>query len=314
MNNTGCKNPKQKNKDLLSKIQKYKNEIQNCATIVKTLTSEIIELKNNNNCLTGHRSKSPIQINVSKTERNFNLICLFSHYLHYTCNVKDLRIINENSKIENIIGTHINLQSDSNVTRLKIENSNMFYLPINIFKKFQNLVAIQFKNTNLEHLFKGNFIGASKLKELIINGNKIKSLDDNIFEGTQGLESINLNSNKIEKLSPNTFERLENLKHLLMMNNLIEELHVQLFKDLVKLEHLDVSSNQLKSLDGKLLIFNTKLAKIYFNKNKIQVIGGDILNYSKKINVFDFYGNVCISKVNNFDDFVSKIIQNCRKR
>ncbi|CAO1357925.1 unnamed protein product [Diamesa tonsa] len=290
--------------------KKPDSDISTLQSMNTQLDGQNLELQNQINDLNA-------QISLSNKKHNY-LTCEYSiHWSDYTCNGKGLQIYNDKSEIYMVIGKQSFWNKNSDVDRLKMENSEMFYVPNNLFKIFNNLKTVYFQTVNLQYLIRGNFNGASKLTNLFINKNQIKSLDDNIFDGANNLELLDMSSNKIEKLSSKTFENLLQLKQLSLMNNSFKELDVQVFRNLINLEVLDLSSNKLKSVDGKLLKFNKKLVEISFSSNELEEIGENILNYSKGLNHFDFTGNKCF-KINAWSNkFKINIIQefkkNCKK-
>ena len=299
---------------LKSKIIDYENEIskKNVSKLqLMNVREKNTELKDKNKKLLTERRKLSYHLTFIKS-KYFNLSWKFNDKSPFTCIMENRNATRRTDYVNNV---HKKLTSNSNVTKVVVKFTEMFYFPNSIFKTFQNLKIVHFQNASLRNLFVGDFVGASNLSTVFFNGNLMKTLDDDIFQGAEQLQKISINSNQIEKVSPNTFKGLSILKSLLMKDNLITELHVETFKDLNNLETLILTGNHLTFLDGKILEFNVSLFTLSVGNNKLEVIGEDILNYSKKIMKVDFSGNTCIDVMlsdTNLRNMLNLIKMNCK--
>lgn len=119
-------------------------------------------------------------------------------------------------KVENLIGAYVSNQccflneitviDAMNVTINGIENPNvdaiMFtdnkniqFLPVNINKKFPNLVYYFASNAAIEKISALNFRGLSNLANVNLAANRIESVPDYCFEGLYSMMEISFGTN-----------------------------------------------------------------------------------------------------------------------
>lgn len=175
------------------------------------------------------------------------------------------------------INTNANARSNAEVVDVKIWNSNIKFLPNQIFEVFVNLKSVLCNGNNLQSLRKEHLKGARKLEWLILENNKLTILRANAFEEAPTLYTISMEFNRI---------------------SVIEDLA---FSGLSKLRELSLKNNRLKSITGLTFFGLEKLTYLHLDNNQIDVIDDNSFGGYREIIQIDLEHNICISK--NFKAF-----------
>jgi len=139
---------------------------------------------------------------------------------HYTCFAKnDLKILDSNTTIENILGVHKFNQSVDSITALSIDNVEVNFFPSNLSQTLSNLVALKITNAKLKELRQTDLELLTKLKYLNLDRNNIEVLDDGLFKFNSELKLIWFYNNKIKSIGSSVFNTLANLSSLDLSNN-----------------------------------------------------------------------------------------------
>lgn len=198
---------------------------------------------------------------------------------------------------ENVNATHTN----ANVEVFAFVDSEIDYIPIEIFKRFPDLIVFDASYTSLPILKENTFEGANKLKALVLSNNKIKQLSS--FNGLTELVELNLSHNRIKTLSvfkklfnlrvldlkgneiividKDAFQHLANLTKLQLSQNWILQVDDE-FKDLKILEELDLSENRIKKINENSFKGLKDLKSLHIGQNAIteldETIFKDLVN------------------------------------
>lgn len=254
------------------------------------------------------------RIAILEALNKFNVYCDFKDlYNEYVCKTHDIIIGHEHMKLDKIIGMHLDIRTNKDVTELIISNSHMKFLSSSFFKRFPNVVIVRILSAKLEYLKKGVFRFAKNVKLLVLEGNNINTLHHSTFNGMDQLKFLILNSNNIHNITLEAFHEIPLVEKLSLKNNAITDIISGTFSKLVNLKTLILSGNEIKYLDGRLLEFNTKLYSVSFAHNKITAIGKTLLDYAIKLRDVDFLKNWCIDgSTDNYELFkLIYIIKEC---
>lgn len=80
-------------------------------------------------------------------------------------------------------------------------NSNIEFLPVQIYRKFPNLLRYSMINCGFSEIFKKNFENLNQLQILDLSDNRIEIVRSDTFEGLFRLENIVLSKSKFKILS-----------------------------------------------------------------------------------------------------------------
>lgn len=151
-------------------------------------------------------------------------------------------------KITKIQGQHSTGRSNHDVGTVKIESSNILFMPNGIGEHFSKLQRLQIDNDQLTGISKENFVGLKMLKELFMTNNKLQTIPGDAFNDLSNLELLDLQDNMIEILDTATFSQLQSLKRLNLGHNKLTSLPSNLFKGNVYLQEILMGRNDLKAL------------------------------------------------------------------
>lgn len=217
-------------------------------------------------------------------------ITIYNAQNFYTCRALKFNNEDENGKVVEVVGEHLDGNSNSNVEAL-IMDGKLKFLPTNLNEIFKNLVRIEVTNSKLEKIKKDNFNGLNlevlklsknrlkfidsdalegqqSLTKISLDRNKIENLPDEIFSYTTQLETLRLENNNLKVLSENLLQNLPNLKEFVISDNKIKKITAETFKNNKNLETLDVSNNKLKFIESQILVGLKNLKKINFGENE----------------------------------------------
>lgn len=188
--------------------------------------------------------------------------------------MKNLNIINQNTKITNIIGAHyIEGYTSKQVTKVIVDGPNMKYLPNNFHKLFPSMTKVEIKSSNLKKLTK--YIG-------------------------ENLEWISITGNSIDEINKDTFVESPALKHIEMSNNKITHLPTDLFDSNTELEYVSIERNEMSTLQMSLFAYMTELREFRGGYNNFTRV--DWAHMTSEIQLIDLTGNKCIDSKYTPDD------------
>jgi hypothetical protein len=236
-----------------------------------------------------------------------NLRCNYFEYeTNYACQVFGEDIQNEH-EVVSFSGDHLRGKNDNSVTMLAFYQSEVQYIPINLFSKFNNLRWFECEACSLKKIENIDFKNARNLRILLLRTGSIGKLQNYTFYYCQELELIALESFEISDIEVNAFRRLRYLKELHLHNNVIGSVTPGTFDDLVNLEILDLDDNSIEKLDANLFKFNKNLRKIYFKYNRIAVLDPNLISRLDKLKYIDFRYNDCGDRAEFFDSRPARI-------
>lgn len=145
------------------------------------------------------------------------------------------------------------LEVNKNVTGFTVRRSNLYYIPIVIFKVFPSLRTFYAfeENFNLKLINARDFKGARNLVNLYLHKNEITKLTANNFKEIPNLVDLFLNSNQIKVIEDATFAGLHKLLTLYLDHNQLETISFNTFKGLFSLTYLELSHNKIKSIENR---------------------------------------------------------------
>lgn len=228
---------------------------------------------------------------LSKLISCSEVICNFHDltYWGYTCVVEDQKVSDESIVKFNIdnIGKG---KYYRDVDCVEFFDSQIDFLPEEIFSTFNFVSRIIFINNNFKKWRKVYLKGGEKLQAFVIADNLLESLEDFAFEHSPKLQILALYNNSIVNISPKAFNGLKYLKTLQLSDNKLDYLDENVFRDLESLDELDLFDNNLLLLPLKIFGSNQKLQTLRLDGNKLtEIING----------VFDGNPNVVSLNVTN---------------
>lgn len=135
----------------------------------------------------------------------------------YTCEIASISptdIVQPNSIITAIIGTHIDGKLNQNVQAIRAKNLNIHYLPQGLHKFFPNLLAVSILSSQLKEVRQSDLQPFPHLKYLNLYDNHLRSIRMNLFEHNEKIELIGLHYNDVKNFDAKIIENLKNLRYL----------------------------------------------------------------------------------------------------
>ena len=188
----------------------------------------------------------------------------------YRCSADNFTTDAKYIRINKVLGTHVGVRTNDQVSELSITNSKHKFIPRNIFEMFPNLRTLEVTGTKLEVIEEEMFDGALKLQKLLMDSNEIRIIVTKAFRGLSKLKLLSLEQNQINSLP------------------------LDIFEDLISLQIVRLSHNHLTKLDGNLLRNNSKLLQINFENNEIVRIGESLIDGLPYLKKASFANNSCI--------------------
>ena len=174
----------------------------------------------------------------------------------------------------------------SNVTRVRIEGTNITELRVDDFDGYGNVVDMKLDRNKINFIENDTFRTLKHLVNLSISFNPLKQLEAGCFTGLESLELLQLTNNKFKffsrlvpsltllhnlktlKLDNNLFDRLNDddfiqlsnssIKVLSLENCALEQIHPNALKPLKALTDLNLSKNKISGPDLIALMRNLK--------------------------------------------------------
>jgi len=116
--------------------------------------------------------------------------------------------------VTEIIGTHKNSKSNSDVKQVFIKFQNVPYLPLNLNEFFPNLETFYIMKSNVQHLMNGDLDGLNRLKIFDVSHNPIEQLSEEFFKGQKTIEKISFYDCHIKKVNRGALDDLTNLRSM----------------------------------------------------------------------------------------------------
>lgn len=168
------------------------------------------------------------------------------------------------------IYSNINLISKKSVQQVIIQNSNLTFVPFEVFSIFPNVKTFNASenNSNLMDLKSKDLRGATKLEELYLDNNKIVMLvADNFFEA-QNLRHLGLSNNRVTYIEDHAFNQMTSLKTLHLHNNLLETITSKAFSGADNLEVLTLQDNNVKMIQSGAFLGKSQLYQLNLQHNE----------------------------------------------
>lgn len=239
-----------------------------------------------------------IAVAEGESEPNY-WVCHFRG--NYKCNLMNKALRQETNL--KILGDHYPLKADGDVLELNFIESELSYVPSEIFQTFENLEklnlhGVRLKNFNVNSTF--SFQNASKLEILDAGDNELTALYANDFAGANRLRELNLDNGNIKNVSEDAFNGLQKLKILNLNNNKIKVIGVGTFEQLKNLVKVDLSMNKITSLPKNLFQTNMHLQAIYLSSNRISSMSNKMFNSLAYLKFLYLNDNLCVDR--SFDN------------
>jgi Leucine-rich repeat (LRR) protein len=155
-------------------------------------------------------------------EDKMDLFCEFSDFNsnEYWCIVNQATVTGR-CEIKQLKGDHQPKKSDGDVHVLKFENTTVYYLPGELYKRFSNLKMLIVLGCQLKEITSEDLFGLDNLEELCIDNNNLKSLPDDLFINNKKLTIITFDGNKIETMSSGILDNFsqDQLRYVSLRNN-----------------------------------------------------------------------------------------------
>jgi Leucine-rich repeat (LRR) protein len=154
---------------------------------------------------------------------------------------------------------------------IELENCNISYLPVNLFKNMSKLVFIRLSNNQIQQLDLQLFSHLNQLRYLHLEGNQIQEIHPDLFKSNHKLEWLYLRHNPLNQFSgdhflhapslisldisfcnisqiPNNYlSNLHNLMNLRLNNNILKSFNMTHIPK--NLEALDISGNSMRTIN-----------------------------------------------------------------
>ena len=206
------------------------------------------------------------------------------------CGIQNLKVDKEKMRVIKVLVPESSYMDVEDLTELEILNSNIKFIPQNIFDIMPALEAFTIIRSSLTSITRGSFKGADNIESITIEGNIISDLGPYIFEGAEKVLHLLLSQNNITTVSPEAFHGLKSLKVLSLRGNKIKNINVNVFKHNISLRKLTFSHNFVEEINSDLLKNNPELIYLKFDHNWLS--GNDVhtnlTQYAKKGLISDF--------------------------
>ena len=136
-------------------------------------------------------------------------------------------------------------QAYINIQVFEFIDSEIDYIPIEIFKRFPDLIVLNASHATLPNLKENTFESKNELKVLDLSYNKIRQFSS--FTGLSMLVVLDLSHNRIKKIDP--LKNMPSLKILNLQNNEIIKIDANVFKNLLNLTKLKLSQNWILQIE-----------------------------------------------------------------
>lgn len=202
--------------------------------------------------------------------KNFNL--LFSSFRGlYGCEAEGLVIDTPNVRIDNVLGYHIDGNTNLEIEYVWIKNSKVTHLPHFDAKIF-------FPN----------------VRKYLVTGSKLKFVKRDDFFGFPKMETLMLDDNEIEEIPEDTLYDLGSLVDFFFDKNKVRNLPTYLLNHAPLFQRFKASNNSIEAMESDFFRTNQALKICSLDNNKLQKIRVDFRPY-KNLKKLDFNNNTCIN-------------------
>ena len=188
--------------------------------------------------------------------------------MDYICVLNGLVLTNPNAE-HRFVGNHLTGWSNSDVSLVRVTNSEVPFIIRSIFGTFVNVNRMQIWSTTLNRIQNLDFDHGSRLTILEISDSDIRTLESSSFRGLQNLEQLSIVSGSIAGIQENAFEGLRRLARLDLSKNKIHDLLSNTLLPLTSVREILFSHNNMTSIPSNLFMNNTLLHTIALDNNQI---------------------------------------------
>ncbi|ALC45704.1 CG5810, partial [Drosophila busckii] len=174
-------------------------------------------------------------------------------------------------------------QLGSNLTELKLRNSELSRLPLNVFQTLPQLQSFDAYGCGVQHVAAQCFEGAAQLLSLQLGGNAIAQLEDHNFALATQLQQLLLADNQLQQLPAAAFAGLTQLQVLQLQGNRLKRLPSQIFAPLVELQFINLDFNRLRKLPPNLCSQQRKLIEFSARNNRLQHVASNAFNKLQRL-------------------------------
>lgn len=129
---------------------------------------------------------------VDVTSEPVNCETFDNEYEHDDNGKLKLCEMTENTSID-ASGVELGVEKDESVLGIRFyDNKKIFYLPVDVYKSYPNLVIYFAHSCNIKFLLKANFKNLGSVKEVHLDNNRIQKLDGEMFEDMSSLQILYL--------------------------------------------------------------------------------------------------------------------------
>jgi hypothetical protein len=227
---------------------------------------------NDNNPIPLHQ----IQIdNRSTSSKPITLTC--SGKATFQCNFNNVNLNDSNMEVQ----LEFPGKNSSYINIIVFENSNMSFIPNEIYENITRLKTIQLKNVNIGTLNSDFFMDRQSLTAIHIIQSNIKKIFENAFEGLTNLRTLYIYNNPyIGQIQENPFKGLKSMIFI-FSGNKIDNIDATILHFLMEQrKNSTISQLSIKNITGEVGIlkplFNTldasELSNLFTNWNEISEI------------------------------------------
>lgn len=226
----------------------------------------------------------------------FKLTCYQTPNIYHKCIGRNILITNQDIALNHTISIQHEKDFDPSTASIdvEIEDSQMYFIPMELFQRIPNLKALVLRNASVEQIYPNTFSAAHHLYYLTLSHNSISFLPDDTFKDTTGLQTLKIDFNQLTSLSENIFKSLTDLRVLDLSHNNITHLPYNIFHDLTSLEFLYLAFNQLSVLSLYQFQSTPQLYSINLSNNHLTLIDDGTFDNLTSLHQLELANNVCV--------------------
>eukprot|EP00055_Hartaetosiga_balthica_P014766 m.82972 g.82972 ORF g.82972 m.82972 type:complete len:1671 (-) comp8681_c1_seq1:145-5157(-) len=231
------------------------------STLANNINIQFIDLRNN--------SLKEFDWDVVRDKSNLQSLSIRSNAITSIVTPCTTNVAAASAPIDD--GVSCNFTNNLNeMTRLTMDQNNIFSLPVGIFRNMFKLTRLDMHNNFIKGELLPLFVDLHSLTSINFHNNQIDSLAHGAFDGLSSLLGLNLNDNRLRSLPDNDiFSPLTRLQALHMRENRITMLPTHVFDPLNDLTVLDLSVNALSELPEGVFEFTTKVVQLLMANNQL---------------------------------------------
>lgn len=229
--------------------------------------------------------------------------CDFRNYFgDYSCFLNGTEF-SDSAATVTFVGEHVDNNTDSEVVRVEIRNSDIPFVIREIFTQFPNIQDLVIVASNLQTL---RIPPDSSLEWLSLSGNNISRIDSNSISNLERLEYLSAHNNNILEIDEEAFMGLPSLWYAGFINNHVSAIAPRTFHSLISARTIDFEGNNLTRIDDDIFQYNRNLTTLYLERNQIESVSPTFASNLREsnLNFVNFSGNRCAShSFNTGSDF-----------